>query len=91
MSNSASDTSAYRSETQTVTWFDGVDFFTKRWMPNSSSTPRALVVFLHGFAEHVERYNEVWSLFAAHDIEVFGYPMTNVDSQEADRVTATPH
>ena len=68
-----SNEQSYACETKTVKWNDGVEFYTKRWIPAPSTTPRALVIFLHGFAEHVERYNHVWSLFAKRDIEVFGY------------------
>ena len=42
-------------------------------MPQTAKQPQALVIFLHGFAEHVERYDHVWPLFARNGIEVFGY------------------
>ncbi|KAF2489732.1 alpha/beta-hydrolase [Lophium mytilinum] len=61
------------TESTSVPWHDGVRFFTKRWIPRDPSPPRALVIFLHGFAEHVERYDHVWPRFAAQGIEVFGY------------------
>lgn len=60
-------------ETKTVLWHDGVEFFTKRWLPALSIKPRALVIFLHGFAEHIQRYDNVCELFAAKDLEIFGY------------------
>lgn len=54
-------------------WPDGVKFFSKRWIPLSSQPPRALLIALHGFAEHVGRYDHVWPLFSRRNIEVFAY------------------
>lgn len=54
-------------------WSDGVKKFSKRWTPSSSRSPRAVLIALHGFAEHVGRYDHVWPVFAAQGIEVLGY------------------
>ena len=67
------DSSAFRCEAKTIPWQDGVDFFTKRWISTSLTPPRVLIIFLHGFAEHVERYDKFWPRFVARNIEVFGY------------------
>ena len=54
-------------------WHDGVHFYTKRWLPRAPNAPRALLIVLHGLAEHIGRYNHVWPLFARRNIEVMGY------------------
>lgn len=46
-------------------------FFTKTWSP--SSEPRAAVLFVHGFVEHVVRYDHVFASFADQGIAVFAY------------------
>ncbi|KAF2809120.1 alpha/beta-hydrolase [Mytilinidion resinicola] len=73
MSETRSTSDKFYNESISVLWHDGVEFFTKRWVPKDSSPPRALVIFLHGFAEHIERYDHVWPRFAAEGFEVFGY------------------
>ncbi|KAL9111712.1 MAG: hypothetical protein Q9227_003987 [Pyrenula ochraceoflavens] len=60
-------------ETKMIIWHDGVEFFTKRWRLALSAKPRALVILIHGFAEHVGRYDYLCRRFAARNIEVFGY------------------
>ncbi|KAI8973861.1 Alpha/Beta hydrolase protein [Pilobolus umbonatus] len=50
---------------------DGQDLFTKTF--SSSNTPIATVVMIHGFGEHIGRYDRMFTLFASHDIECYGY------------------
>lgn len=74
MSNeSISADSQCRIEEGNASWPDGVRCFSKRWSPQSTTPPRSLLVALHGFAEHIGRYDHVWPIFAARNIEVFGY------------------
>lgn len=54
-------------------WPDGVKFFSKRWVPTAFTSPRAALIALHGFGEHVGRYDHVWPLFANRGIEVLAY------------------
>lgn len=46
-------------------------FYTRTWSP--SGKPVATVVFVHGFAEHIDRYDHVFKEIAAGGIEVFGF------------------
>ncbi|KAG2212730.1 Alpha/Beta hydrolase protein [Mucor mucedo] len=50
---------------------DGNDIFTKTW--KTQSTPVATVVMVHGFGEHIGRYDRLFSLFASQGIECYGY------------------
>lgn len=43
--------------------------FTKTWTP---TVPIATVIFLHGIGEHVQRYNEMFTIFAQNGIKVGG-------------------
>lgn len=54
-------------------WSDGVQWHAKRWTTPRDQPPVALLVALHGFAEHSGRYEHVWPTFAARGIEVFAY------------------
>lgn len=47
---------------------DRVKLYTKSWIP--SGQVKATVVFLHGFGEHVNRYNHVFDAFATAGIKV---------------------
>ncbi|CAO3643172.1 unnamed protein product [Mucor hiemalis] len=50
---------------------NGQDIFTKTW--KTPSTPRATLVLIHGFGEHIARYDRMFSLFTSHGIECYGY------------------
>ena len=63
----------YTIEDSTSSWHDGVAIYTKRWIPDSLNQPRALLIALHGFAEHVGRYDHVWPSFVSRNIEVMAY------------------
>ncbi|KAK5136115.1 hypothetical protein LTR08_004166 [Meristemomyces frigidus] len=54
-------------------WPDSVPFYDKRWTSSSTSEPCALLICLHGFAEHIGRYAHVMPKFAERGIEVYGY------------------
>lgn len=62
-----------RVEEHESTWPDGVPFYSKRWSPVAAQTPRALLICLHGFAEHIGRYNDMMPKFTERGIEVYGY------------------
>jgi len=60
--------------TATEEWIEGPSdckFFTKRWKPDAPV--KAHVVFVHGFIEHITRYEHVFKRFSAAGIEVFGF------------------
>ncbi|CAG8764122.1 6877_t:CDS:2, partial [Dentiscutata erythropus] len=55
-----------------ITSSDGVKIYTRTWKVVSDE-PIATVVFLHGFGEHIKRYNHVFDKFARENIEVYAY------------------
>ena len=64
------------SETYTKAWLDGRDghhFYTRTYP--ATSPQKAVLVFVHGFADHISRYEDVHPRFAAHGITVFAYDM----------------
>ncbi|CAG8592166.1 3461_t:CDS:2 [Diversispora eburnea] len=56
---------------QWITTKDGVPMYTKTW--KAISSPIATVIFIHGFGEHISRYDYVFSKFSNKNIEVFSY------------------
>lgn len=58
----------------TESWLVGpqsTKFYTRTYLPPSQ--PKAAVVFVHGFAEHIGRYTHFHPLFAAKGIAIFTY------------------
>ncbi|KAG6813755.1 hypothetical protein H0H92_007707 [Tricholoma furcatifolium] len=56
----------------TESWLPGpkdTQFYTRTYAPNNR--PKAAVVFIHGFAEHIGRYTHFHPLLSQHDIAVF--------------------
>ncbi|GAA6038080.1 hypothetical protein JCM8097_007536 [Rhodosporidiobolus ruineniae] len=49
---------------------NGIRFFTKHWQPTKAT---AQVLFVHGFVEHIERYDHAFPRFADQGISVFAY------------------
>ncbi|RCH88993.1 hypothetical protein CU098_000933 [Rhizopus stolonifer] len=54
-----------------ITTQDGAEIFTKTWKPTSS--PSATLVMIHGFGEHIARYDRMFKSFADKGIECYGY------------------
>lgn len=50
--------------------FDGTYFYTKLW---SCSEPKAVVIFVHGFADHISRYEGIHDQWAKRGVTVFAY------------------
>ncbi|GAA6015941.1 hypothetical protein JCM11491_007120 [Sporobolomyces phaffii] len=48
-------------------------FFTKTWLPAPHTRTVAVVLFVHGFVEHIRRYDHVFPLYADKGIAVFAY------------------
>ena len=68
MATTSSSTSAY-----TEAWLPGpsdTQFYTRTY---ASSSPRAVVLFVHGFAEHVGRYEWAHGEYARQGVSVFAY------------------
>ena len=64
------------NETHTESWLEGprsTKFYTRTYLPPSQKKPHTAVVFLHGFAEHIGRYTDYHSLYAARGIAIFTY------------------
>lgn len=61
------------SQTEWIIGPDQCSFFTKRWRPSLSTTPKVKVIFVHGFMEHISRYDHVFRKHAQAGIEVFGF------------------
>ncbi|GAA5898231.1 hypothetical protein JCM6882_000108 [Rhodosporidiobolus microsporus] len=59
--------------TQDLQGPQSTQFFTKTWTPPSGVPVRAQVLFVHGFIEHVERYDHAFPRFADKGISVFAY------------------
>ncbi|PPQ64553.1 hypothetical protein CVT24_008455 [Panaeolus cyanescens] len=60
----------------TEEWLEGpssTKFYTRTYTPASSTELKAVVVFVHGFAEHVGRYQHFHPLFASNGIAVFAF------------------
>ncbi|CAA7258986.1 unnamed protein product [Cyclocybe aegerita] len=59
----------------TEAWLEGpqsTKFYTRTYTP-SSSAPKAALVFVHGFAEHIARYSHFHPLLAEKGVAVFAY------------------
>ncbi|KAH9811504.1 acylglycerol lipase [Melampsora americana] len=59
-----------------IEWQDGpnqTSFYTKRWTPSNDLKPIAKLIFIHGFMEHISRYDHVYSRYAEAGIEVFAF------------------
>ncbi|EGG10409.1 acylglycerol lipase [Melampsora larici-populina 98AG31] len=59
-----------------VEWQEGpnqTSFYTKRWSPSNQITTIAKLIFIHGFMEHISRYDHVYSRYAEAGIEVFAF------------------
>lgn len=64
------------SSSYTEAWLLGpsnTSFYTRTYLPASEAPPKAVVVAVHGFAEHVGRYTHFHPLLAARGIAVFSY------------------
>lgn len=60
----------------TESWLTGpssTSFYTRTYLPSSEVKPKAAVVFVHGFAEHIARYEVIFLMYAARGIAVFAY------------------
>ena len=67
--------------------FDGHQFYTRTY---PATFPRAVVLFVHGFAEHVARYEDFHARFPPRSVAVFtfdqrGYGRTALDTQHRSK------
>ncbi|KAI8876428.1 alpha/beta-hydrolase [Backusella circina FSU 941] len=54
-----------------ITTSDGQEIYTKQWNP--AGTPIATLVMVHGFSEHSNRYDRLFSLLSNQGIECYCY------------------
>lgn len=47
-------------------------FYTKTW---HATHPKAVILFVHGFADHISRYSDVFNRLSVKGITVFGYDL----------------
>lgn len=59
-----------------------VSMLTSQW---TTADPKAYVVFVHGFAEHIQRYDDYFRRLAAHDIHILAF-----DQRGAGRTSQAP-
>jgi acylglycerol lipase len=80
------------------------DAYTEAWLPGPQATqfytrtyhaasPKAVIVFLHGFADHVGKYTQEHPEFAAHGFTVFtfdqrGFGRTALDVEHKSKSSA---
>ena len=84
---------AVSSTTFTETWlpgYDGIQFYTRTY---AASSPRAVLLFVHGFSEHIGRYEWAHSLCASKGVTVFafdqrGFGRTALDTAHKSKKSA---
>ncbi|KAJ7655378.1 Alpha/Beta hydrolase protein [Mycena rosella] len=84
------------SDAYTEAWLAGpqlTQFYTRTYLASPASPAKAVLVFIHGFAEHVGRYTEAHPVLAAAGINVFtfdqrGFGKTALDPAQKSRSNA---
>ncbi|KAK1760800.1 putative monoglyceride lipase [Echria macrotheca] len=51
---------------------DGKSLYTKSWLPENGE-PKAKLIFIHGYSDHVNRYNAMFRWLAGRGIAVHGF------------------
>ncbi|RPD79331.1 alpha/beta-hydrolase [Lentinus tigrinus ALCF2SS1-7] len=73
-------------------WLDGADghhFYTRTYaatLPN----PKAVLIFVHGFADHISRYETIHPRFAKRGVTVFAYDMRGFGRTALDEEYRSP-
>lgn len=62
---------------------DGIKFYTRTYA--SRASPRAVVIFVHGFSEHIGRYEWAHSMCADSGITLFAYDQRGYGRTALDR------
>lgn len=68
--------------TETITSKSGMKLFTQSWLPES---PTAVVLIVHGLAEHSGRYQYVAEQFGNHGFGVYSFDLVGHGKSEGDR------
>jgi acylglycerol lipase len=64
---------SYPSLSYTEAWlpsFDGTMFYTRTW---HTKNPRAAIIYVAGWADHISRYDDTHAKWSEHDITLFSY------------------
>ena len=77
------------STAYTEAWLAGpqsTQFYTRTYLPPTSTPTKAVIVFIHGFAEHVGRYTHFHPIIAKRGIAIFtldqrGFGLTALDTE----------
>jgi len=72
-------------------WVDGplsTKFYTRRY--EATAPAKAHVIFVHGFAEHVGRYEETFPVYASKGISVFAYDQRGFGRTACDTANKSP-
>jgi acylglycerol lipase len=80
----------------TEAWLQGpskTQFYTRTYLPEDGQPVRAVIVFIHGFAEHVGRYTHFHPLFSKQGFAVFaidqrGFGLTGQDVEKRSKGSA---
>ena len=56
-------------------WLPGPDRLLFYTLTYKASSPKAILLFVHGFADHVSRYGEVHFRFVTRGVTVFAYDL----------------
>jgi len=70
------------------TWVPGRDntnFYTRSYTLPGGARPRAHIVFIHGFVEHIGRYDTIFKRWQANGVSVFGFDQRGFGRTALDR------
>ena len=70
-----------------MTGREGHQFYTRTWR---ATDPKAVLIYVHGFADHVSRYDDVFDKWQARGITVFGYDLRGFGKTAFDEEHRSP-
>ena len=72
-------------------WLEGPGqhhFYTRTYLP--SNEPKASIIFIHGFADHISRYTDVHASWAQDGYVVFAYDLRGFGRTALDKPNCSP-
>lgn len=86
----ASSTSAHSYTEAWLPGHDGLQFYTRTY---AAASPRAVLLFVHGYIEHCARYEWAHGVFASRGVSVFtfdqrGFGRTALDKEHKSKQSA---
>ena len=67
--------------------FDGTQFYTRTW---AAAKPKGVVLYVHGFGDHIGRYDRIHSRWPQHDITLFAYDLRGFGRTALDEAHCSP-